>query len=235
MARTATLASLQTQALQRADIPATTTRYATGETAEYVNQSMAELYGVLVQSDEDFYTVSVPLTTVGGQADYTFAALVTDDDVFKFRGLDIPVTGGFKRTAERLEWAERNDFTGPLPMYIAGFPMKYHVTADKLTLYPTPSGGLLCTFWYVPNPPRLDAAGTITFDGCSGWEEYIVLDVAAKMLVKDALLEEAGMLLQQKELLKQGILATRQRDISGPRHISRKRNRTMMWPYLRGW
>ena len=235
MARTATLASLQAQALQRADIPATTTRYASGETAEYVNQSMAELYGILVQSDEDFYTVSVPLTTVSGQADYTFASLVTNNDVLKYRGLDVPTVGGFKRSAERLEWSERNDYTGPMPVFIAGRPLKVHVTKDTLSLYPTPTGGLACTFWYVPNPPRLDVAGTITFDGCSGWEEYIVLDVAAKMLVKDALLEEAGMLLQQKEVLKQGILATRQRDISGPRHISRKRNRASLLGYMRGW
>lgn len=230
MPRTATLTDLTAQALQRADIPATTQRYETGEVAGYVNQSMAELYGILVQCDEDFYTVSTALTTTGGKATYALP-----DDCYKFRGLDVPVTGGFKRTAERLEWAERNDFTGPLPMYVAGFPMKYHVTAYDITLYPTPSGGVACTLWYVPNPPILDAGGTITFDGQSGWEEYIVLDVAAKMLFKDALTEQQQVLLGQKEALKATILATRQKDISGPRHISRKRNRTMLWPYLKGW
>lgn len=221
MARTATLASLQAQVRQRADMVGS--EFITdAELAEYVNQSAAELYGMLVHTDEDYYLAKTTLLTVSGQAEYSFASLSLTD-VLKFKGLDVPITGGFKRAADRLEWPERNALSGPLPSYVTGFPTRYHVGPSSVTLYPTPNGGLSCTFWYIPNPPRLDVGGTITFDGCEGWEEYIVLDAAAKCLFKEQSLEAATLLLQQKDLLSKRILTNARRDFGGPKHISKRR------------
>ena len=101
MARTVTLASLQAQVRQRADMLASS--FVTDdELAEYINQSVAELYDLLVQTDEDFYTRGLEQTV-------TTPAIALPADFYKLRGVDARVSGNEFRALERVEFGRSEE------------------------------------------------------------------------------------------------------------------------------
>ena len=70
-----------------------------------------------------------------------------------------------------------------------------------------------------------------TFDCQSGWDEFIVVDMARKMMLKQE--RDAVAFTTEKEQLRGHIIASYRRDFSGPKHVTRRRYRNQMYPYGR--
>ena len=232
MSRPVTLSSLMTQARQRANMVNSTFVADTGELDQYVIQSWAALYDMLVQSDDDFFTTSVTFALTPGTPTYNVNTAAAD--FYKLRGVEVPISGDFKYTLDWIPFGERNVYNYPLPPYSTGYPRCFHLVGNNLTLYPTPSQNVTCTMWYVPRPPPLGTSTSTALDGYAGWEEWVVIDAAIKCLVKEENNETVALLESQKAAVTARILTMHTRDVVGPARVTRTRYRNRVWPFYRG-
>jgi hypothetical protein len=117
-----------------------------------------------------------------------------------------------------------------VPVYGA-IPSRWDLLGSRIEVLPPTVAGASYVLWYVPTMPKLiNPADTIDqyWLTVNGWDEYVVLDVAAKACIKEESLDTAQLLLMQKKELAARILREAMpRDISQPRSIvdmSRVRN-----------
>ena len=175
MARTFTLLQIRTRARERADM-VNSSFITDSELNGYISASYAELYDILIQSGLIYFTPTAQtITGVAGTENY---ALPSDYygtvSVSRKSGNDyFPVVEYMITEREQYENSGNNN------------SVAYSVQGANLSLLPTPSGGTYRHI-YIPAPVDLTASvdGT-TIDGVSGWEEYIVVDAARKMLQKE--------------------------------------------------
>jgi hypothetical protein len=198
--RNVSLSSLRTQARQRADFEASPTSTSFVPDAElngYINNSLAELYDLLLEANGDeYYAVSgTPFNTVSGIEGYSLPA-----DFYKLVGIDASV-GGFKETLRQFPFGERNRYANlAAPGWYRGARLYYRLRKEQVIFMPVPDGAYAITILYVPNCPILVADGDV-FNFHGGWEEYVIADAAIKMQVK----EETDTTVLQ--LAKQGLIA----------------------------
>ena len=77
----------------------------------YINQSLAELHDLLIQSyGEEYYVKNVSFQTVGQQEAYDLDTVVTDQDFYKLRGIDAQLNGDDWFTLQQFNFNERNRF-----------------------------------------------------------------------------------------------------------------------------
>ena len=124
-------------------------------------------------------------------------------DVYQVRGVDASRSGDFTVNVPRYNWEERNVMSSGLLTPASGLSAAYRVTQnptsglDSLTLIPATGTGFTgFRVWYYPNPKELVLSSDF-IDGRSGWEEWVVVDAAIKLLAKEesdtsALEREAG-------------------------------------------
>ena len=216
-------------AQQRADrVNASTITQA--EWYSMVNASAQELYGVLTSTYEDYNVKQYPVTLAGGnQAGNSFAVgpQTAVPDFFQPRAMWLQLANAPTPyvTIPRLEsLQERNLFTQPaiVPIY-GSIPSRWNLLGSQIEILPPNVAGNTYVLWYVPRLPKL-VNGTDTIDQywltVNGWDEFIVLDVAAKALIKEESLDTAQLCLMQKKELRDRILREAMpRDISQPRSI----------------
>ena len=174
MARTFTLIQIRTRARERADM-VNSSFITDSELNGYISASYAELYDILVQSGLLYFTPTAQ--TITGNGSETYA-----------------VPSGYYGTV-RVDRQEGSNFY-PLQEYMiterhvhengGGSEARvYSAQGSNISLLPAPSSGTYRHI-YIPAPVDLTAsADSTTIDGVSGWEEYIVVDAARKMLQKE--------------------------------------------------
>ena len=195
MSRTVTLTQLQLQSRQRAD------KVGSGfildsELIQYINNSYAELYDLLVGAyDNDYFLSEFPITTVGGTKFYDLP-----DGFYKLRGIDYNIAANHNLTLRPFQWNERNKFQeGTYWASLVGLNgPRYKISGNQIAFYPAPDGAFNLNLWYIPACPLL-VAGTDTVDGVNGFEEYIIIDAAIKMLQKEE--SDVSILLAQKQAI----------------------------------
>lgn len=197
-----TLSELRTRARQMADM-VNSNFVSDSELLGYINASYAELYDILTTKYEDYYTISTTFTISSGN---TYAL---PSDFYKILGVDWN-TGGTYAPIPRFSFSERNS--------LSNLQRKYRIIKNNLHITPEDDASGSYRLWYVPTYTRL-VDDTDEVDGVNGWEEYIVVDVAIKMLNKEE--SNANHLLKQKADLKARIdnVASR-RDIGEPETIT---------------
>ena len=192
MARTRTLAQLRTDALRKADFQNVDTYVdigLTGEVTDYVNESIAALWDILIASGgHEWYISSDDVTT---DIDSPVIGLPTDFYILK--GIDL-VEGDVIRSLTPFMWGERDKYTRGLVVAEGGRPAQYRVGGvvsgatgvytPVVTILPTPQSAYTLRVWYIPHAPVLNA-DTDVWDGFNGWEEYVTTDVALKLLEKE--------------------------------------------------
>lgn len=216
MARTATRLSLRNQAYQRADTESATDRFPTAEVDEYINQSYTELYDLLCDSEQDYFLTSTSVSIVASTETYSLPS-----DFYRIRGVDITINGSALYVSRWKFEERRNYFSQTNVAWGYESPVAYHLTGQNIQFKPTPAIDVDATLWYYPAPPRMtDDAHTI--DGVAGWEEFVVLGAAIKMLAKDN--RDAALLLAERDRQEMRIIsqATRSDDI--PDRVTRRRN-----------
>ncbi len=186
MALTVTLAQLRTQVRQRADMEDDGNFIADSELNTWINESISDLYDVLLESmGEDFYLSSTTLT-----GDGTTEAFTLPTDFYLLRGVD--ATQGDERIAIRpFHFRERNrvrNSTSLSRFERTRYRLEGSATATgytgKIRLLPAPPSGQGYIVWYTPLPPALSDDAHV-WDGFNRWHEYVVVDVAIKARTKE--------------------------------------------------
>lgn len=239
------LAELGTRALQRAD------RLNSGfitlpELNSMINQSCYELYDLLITAYEDYFKApDAVFTTVGGQQSYTMpnGAQVFQDNsgsnfvaqpIYKLMGVDLCLNSNNNGwvTVSKFNYIDRNRYIYPNSsgQLYGVFNLQYRWVGTKLELIPIPSAGQIMRILYIPRLPQLLKPWDITTTSISGWLEYVITDVAIKILQKEE--SDVSVLMAQKMALKERIESSAQnKDQGRPDTISDTRNN---WGYGNG-
>ena len=196
----------------------------------YVNGSVQELYGLLTSTYEDYNVKSYTFTTLGGSQPNNSIQVGPNTavpDFFQPRAFWLQINGSPNPyvTIPKLEsLQERNLFIFPaiVPIY-GNIPSRWNLLGNVIEILPPSVGANSYVLWYVPTMPQL-VNPTDTIDQywltINGWQEYVVLDAAAKALIKEESLDTAQLLLSMKKELRERILReAKPRDVSQPRSI----------------
>jgi hypothetical protein len=206
-----TLLELRNRSRQRADM--VNSKFITdAELNTYINASNAELYDLLIASrGENYFVLSYNFTTSINQDTYALPA-----DFYKLMGVDFVTSSTQAITLKAFRWQERNRFREPF-YNVRNYNLMYQVRGDDLVFIPTPNGAQQIRLWYIPLPQEL-TLDTDAFNGINGYEEYVVIDAAIKMRVKEESPVEE--LLLAKENMRQRILsASAGRDSGEPARV----------------
>lgn len=213
MARTVTLSSLEAQARQRSDSESLTNRHTQAQVWEYINESWAELYNILIQTGQEYYLSSYSFNTTAGTTDYALPA-----DFYLDKGADTTIAGCVV-LLDRWQWEERDQYDA-ITVWSPGVPWAYALVGSNISLRPSPPSGVTVRLWYYPAPSRM-TSGSNSIDCLAGFEEYIVCDVAAKILTKDD--RDPSLVLQQKEAARRVIeRMSANRSRSNPNRVIRR-------------
>jgi hypothetical protein len=179
-----TLAQLRTRVRQRADMEESTF-VSDSELTGYINASADELYDVLVGKFVDQYVAEAPLITgVGLPAplplDLTGSTVALPSDFYKLLDVSLQADGEWCRLKHYV-WREATELRNASTTLE---DTRYQLQGSRLKLLPTPPEGLNLNVAYVPTRPQM-AADADVLEGCSGWEEYVVVDAAAKCRDKE--------------------------------------------------
>lgn len=205
-----------------------------------INQSMFELFDVLVSKDGENYIIASPYTfsTTGaknyslpdGSASFAVSG-VTPPAVYKLLGIDCGVAVGNNAwvTLPRYNWIDRNRFIYPqLQANALGvFNLSYRQMGNQIYFIPNPSAGQYIQVWYVPIMTMLLQDTDMLSFSISGWDEYIVTDAAIKACTKEESYELRQALQADKAALLMRIeTISAVRDQGQPNTISDTRTNT---------
>lgn len=172
MSRTVTWTNGLARIRELADIEGTsgTAYMSDAKLLAYANASRGVWHGMVTQANPERYATSEDITATGASsynlpADY-YASLFVEE-----------VDGTNRRELVRAMPQERNRWGNG-----AGDAQAYWVMGSTIRLVPVPASGTY-RHWYVKHADEF-SAGSDTVDGVNGWEEWIWLDVAIKVLLK---------------------------------------------------
>jgi hypothetical protein len=242
MARMVTLSTLQSRVLQRAGLQfasnnatvqtASTTGQQQGELVDNINEGIAALHGLMNGVEgQPYYLSSIPFTTSAFIPTSQVTSTLTSQtynigpgqpinvaDFYKFRGLDVNFGQNIVITAKPFTWKERNRYKW-LGGWVYTQPVFYRMLGNRLMLIPSPGGQYACEMYYTPTPPQLVTLAD-QFDGVNGWEEYVVLDAAMKLLLKQERFDHVQALMALQDKVKQRILdEAGNRDMEDPERV----------------
>lgn len=185
----------------------------------YINESISDLYDLLIQKyGEDYYTKPAPysLNVSGSQNQYNLPT-----DFFKVRGVDLNLGTNEAISIKQFSMAERNKYRNN---YIFSWDQegvsraRYRIIGRKIWFLPNPSGSASIDIWYIPLAPVLEDDSD-EFDAINGWEEYIIVDTAIKMLSKEES-DTSALELRMAKLTNRIETAANNRDAANPMKIS---------------
>jgi hypothetical protein len=222
-----TLAQIRTNAQQKADM--VNSQFLT--TAEWnfnINQSLLELYDVILQHYGDDYYVAEPYEfTTDGQE----FLIDLPEDFYKFLGLDLALSNTLDSwvTIRRFNFADRNRYAVPNFQSFYGVTnLRYRLRGNQLWLTPIPAGGQSFRMYYVPRCTELvDDADTA--DGFGGWLEYVIVDAALKAVQK-AELDPTTLAAMKDALLQRIVSVAENRDAANPGQVADTAWSDYWWP-----
>lgn len=196
------LSQIRLAAMQRAD--RVNSNFVTmPEWRNYINQSMFELYDLLVTVYEDYF-VARPVSFVADGRTFLYALpngsnsfidsltnnVVIPPPFYKLLGVDLALNSannGFV-TINKFNFSDRNRFVYPnTASTIYGvFNLQYRLLGtNQIEFIPTPSGGQTMRLWYIPRLIELLQDTDTTSMGISGWVEYVIVKAAYYALTKE--------------------------------------------------
>lgn len=171
------------------------------ELNSFINSSANELWDLLVSTVDDYGLTSTNLSIVAGTDTYSLPAAF-----YKLRGVDVVVdASGNAVTLKPFNFAERNNFAFTPTWNLVGLAyLRYHIQGNSLRFIPIPNTVQTVRVWYIPVLTQM-SADSDTLDGVNGFEEYVVVDAARKMRIKEE--SDTSALDMEKAALKQRIEA----------------------------
>ncbi len=204
---TFTESDLRTRARRRADME-NSAFVSDAEIKDYLNSGIAELHDFMVKSYEDYFvseqTYNAPIATGGANL---------PDDFYKALGVDYN-SGGITSTLRAYSFTERNIYNTPYAAIDRLAEPMYKVEGSKIKLIPTNSQSGTITLYYVPLPTQFSSTVTEIETIIPGYEEYVVVATAIRMLMKEES-DTRQLELEKNQLASRIIRALSPRDTSG--------------------
>lgn len=207
-------------------------------TAEWnfnINNSLFELYDLLIDAYEDYYFAEPAyFTTNGSSSSYPLpnGVLTFQNEsggnfvpppFYKLCGVDLGVSNAQTGwvSMKKYMFADRNKYFYPnTQSTIYGvFNMQYRLLGQSLQFIPLPSGNQPMRMWYIPRMVMLLKDTDLTTSGVSGWMEYVIVDAAIKALEKEES-DTQALMLRKAELKRRIEAASNNRDQGQPDTIS---------------
>lgn len=184
-----------------------------------INQSIYELYDILITKFGEDYFLAAPVTfSTTGAKNYPLPDGVTSiggsvpPPLYKLVGVDCGVAVGNNAwvTLPRYNWIDRNRFVYPqLQANAFGvFNLSYRQMGNQLFFIPNPSAGQYIQLWYVPVMTQLLQDTDMLSFSISGWSELIIVDAAIKALIKEESFDQANVLMGIKSQIHERIETT---------------------------
>lgn len=231
------LAGIRLKAQQRAD--RVNSEFVTmPEWNSYINQSMFELYDMLITVYEDLYVATpVQFNVVSNQFLYplpngsnTFSNGIdtnitfTPKPFYKLLGVDLALQTANNAyvTINKFNFTDRNRFVYPnTASTIYGvFNMQYRLLGlNQIEFIPTPTAGQAVRVWYIPRLTELLQETDTTDIGISGWIEYVIVKAAYYALTKEES-DTSSLVMQLAALTKRIEESAANRDAGLPDKIS---------------
>lgn len=198
-----TLAELQQLSRSRADMEKSQF-IKDDELTSYINHSIAELHDILVQSYGSEYNMKVVTFSLATNVEsYPLSTVAPANDFYKLYGVDAQIDNTDWYSLTPFNFNERNKFSaGDIGGDLGPANIRYRLSGNNIIFAPTPDRNILCRMWYIPVAAKL-VLPTDVLDSLNAYDEYIIVDVAIKMLQKAEL--DVSVLLNQKAALKQRI------------------------------
>lgn len=166
-----TLSTLRTRIKQRTDQEYSDSEFVTdAELTQLINTSYNELYGLLVRHSLH-RTETTHSITANGALSYALPS-----DFYS-------VLGVWRLDGTARTFLPRHDHRHRPDTGVKGPANTYRIIGLSLQFSPFPQSGTY-ELVYVPVPGTLSADGD-TLDGVLGWEEYVIVDVAIRVLMKE--------------------------------------------------
>jgi len=220
-----TLSEIREEAAERADME-NSNFVNSAELLRYINRSYAKLYDLLIQAYPDYFTKTKP---------FSFSVNTTDrfyrlpGDFYKLRGVDLVSSNTKSITLKPFMFEERNRYSEPVIWGFEGTAyIRYRITGNKIEFVPQNATTAQIELWYLPTAPKLET-DTDTIDGINGWEEFVILDTAIKMVTKEE--SDPSALMAQKAEFKRDLeIIAASRDLGQTERVSDVR-RTSNYSY----
>jgi hypothetical protein len=231
------LGAIRLKAQQRAD--RVNSNFVTmTEWNSFINQSLFELYDLLVTVYEDLY-VAPPVQFVCDGTTFLYplpngsntflnalnpSLTITPRPFYKLIGVDLALNNATNAyvTINKFQFADRNRFVYPnTASTIYGvFNMQYRLLGNnQIEFIPTPTAGQAIRLWYIPRLKELLQDTDTTDTGISGWIEYVIVKAAYYALTKEE--SDTSSLVMQLQALTDRINSTAaNRDAGLPERIS---------------
>tara|TARA_Y100000310_G_scaffold238887_1_gene242412 strand:+ start:274 stop:981 length:708 start_codon:yes stop_codon:yes gene_type:complete len=175
------------------------------EIVDYINEAIAELHEMLVNEYELYYVSSEAYTLPAANPG------TLPDDFWKALGCDF-ASGGVTRRIRRYMFQERNAYESPMLKqgYMAN--VFFIIEGNNIRFIPeSPPGGTV-TLWYIEEPQKFvgdeagEAAKLFSVDRAlaNGFERFIILDAAIKMLQKEE--SDTQILMVEREGVRQRLM-----------------------------
>jgi len=210
-----TLLELRTQVRQRAD-QEKSAFITDPELTTYINNSIAELWDLLLEAYGSEYGVADPyqFSTVANQTQYALPA-----DFYDLKGVDVNLNGNEWSTVDKFNFNERNRFQNVGTWSVLGLPsIRYRLLGNKIMFSPIPDGSTNVQIWYRPVATKL-VADSDTLDDLNAYSEYVITDAAIKCMQKEE--SDVSVLMAQKADLRKRIQdKAANRDASKPSTVS---------------
>lgn len=216
MARFATLDQMDKRVCQRANVEVSSNKQIFGVAERYdnINEGIAEFWQIVGEfPDQKYYLNTVVFPTFPSKDTYQIGAGldISIQDFWKPSGVDVMFGQNLINSARKFMWAERNRFKNLYYGWTYSAYIHYAVVGNALRFIPLPSGQFQITLNYLPTSPTL-VNPTDKFDGIQGFEEYVVLSAAIKLLTKQERFEHVQVLGAERERI-----AAQMRSVLGSR------------------
>jgi hypothetical protein len=206
-----------------------------------INQSVYELYDILITKFGDDYFFAPPLLIpLSGSNTYPLpdgsnypVNGVNSPALYKLNGIDVNTGGGTTGPnavwvpLSRFNWSDRDQFTtfpGQTGSITALQQMMYRPMGSQLQIFPA-SQNQTIRMWYVPVMTQLLQDTDMLAFSLSGWSEYVIVDAAMKAMIKEESLEKWNALAASKAALMERIETTAaNRDVGQANTVSNTRN-----------
>lgn len=229
------LGQIRLQAMQRAD--RVNSNFVTlPEWRNYINQSMFELYDLLVTTYEDYFIADpILIQTDGATANYTLPngantfidastlQTVTPKPFYKLKGVDLGINNSASAfvTLSKFNFQDRNKYVYPnnAGSQYGVLNLQYRVMGNQIQFIPTPSASQSIKLWYIPRLTELLRDTDQSDIGISGWIDYVVTKAAYYALTKEES-DTTSLVMQLGALQKRIEETAANRDAGSPETIA---------------
>ncbi len=210
MASTVLYSELKRQAREAADSETDAPEEANVDDVEllgYFNASLKIWHGKVTKAQPDLYEGEQTITA-DGSTGYDLPA-----DFYATLGVDYKYDTDSYIPLDRLMLPERNKYPG------TGMAVAYRTKGSQMVLYPRPTtGDGEYRHLYVKTPTLFVDNGSSSVNGVNGWEQWMVWDVAVRMLAK-AQLDSSVQRAERKRIEDEMDVAAADRDQANPMRV----------------